>query len=286
MSFKTLTYSPAVQGWPSFYSYDPDWMIGMNNYFYSFKGGNLYRHNSNNARNTFYEQWCLQNIPQLNPFSPTTLKSVINDLPLENKLFKTMDLVGDAPWAATMTTDLQYSGFIDQNWFEKKEATWFAFVRNSGSGALNPMSPPEYPLRSVNGIGNSTSVIFGVGTAQINFSITPLIAIGSIISIGDILYFSVPAIIPGTFDAVGAGTVINVVQNYAAGDNYIIIDTTPTPIPFTPIPSQTEYFLFSKNSVAESHGVLGHYCLFELSNNYATKVELFATESELMKSFP
>ena len=285
MSFKTLTYSPAVQGWPSFYSYNPDWMIGMNNYFYSFKGGNLYRHSSSNLRNTFYKQWCEQNVPALDPFSPTTLKSVINDLPLENKLFKTMDLVGDAPWAATMTTDLQYTGFIDQSWFNKKEATWFAFVRNSGT---TPMSAPEYPLRSVNGIGNSISVTFTATTATINFSINPLIAIGSIISIGDIVYFSVPALPPappGYNDAVAAGTVINVVQDYVAGNNYIVIDTTPSP-PFTPIPTQTEYFLFSKNSVAESHGVLGHYCLFELSNNYNTKVELFATESELMKSFP
>lgn len=273
MSFKTLTYSPAVQGWPSFYSYNPDWMIGMNNYFYSFKGGNLYRHSSSNLRNTFYKQWCEQNVPELDPFSPTTLKSVINDLPLENKLFKTMDLVGDAPWAATMTTDLQYSGFIDQNWFEKKEATWFAFVRNSGT---TPMSAPEYPLRSVNGIGNSTSVTFTATTATINFSITPLIAIGTIISVGDIVYFS--------SSATGAGIVTSVVQDYVAGLNYIVIDTTP--VWTTIIPSQTEYFLFNKNSIAESHGVLGHYCLFELSNNYATKVELFATESELMKSFP
>ena len=273
MSFKTLTYSPAVQGWPSFYSYNPDWMIGMNNYFYSFKGGNLYRHSSNTARNTFYQQWCEQNIPELNPFSPTTLKSVINDLPLENKLFKTMDLVGDSPWSATMTTDLQYTGFIGQSDFEEKEATWFAFVRNSGT---TPMSAPEYPLRSVNGIGNSTSVTFTATTATINFSITPLIAIGTIISVGDIVYFS--------SSATGAGIVTSVVQDYVAGLNYIVIDTTP--VWTTIIPSQTEYFLFNKNSIAESHGVLGHYCLFELSNNYNTKVELFATESELMKSFP
>jgi hypothetical protein len=282
MSFKTLTYSPSVQGWPSFYSYNPDWMIGMNNYFYSFKGGNLYRHSSNNARNTFYEQWWINSGQPTGAFSPTTLKSVINDLPLENKLFKTMDLVGDAPWAATMTTDLQYTGFIDQNWFDKKESTWFAFVRNSGT---TPMSAPEYPLRSVNGIGNSISVTFTLTTAQINFSINPLIAIGSILSIGDILYYSVPSLIPGTFDAVGAGIVTNIVQNYPTGLNYIVIDTTPTWVT-TAIPTQTEYFLFNKNSVAESHGVLGHYCLFELSNNYNTKVELFATESELMKSFP
>ena len=245
----------------------------MNNYFYSFKGGNLYRHSSNVLRNTFYQQWWTQSGQPTLSFSSTTLKSVINDLPLENKLFKTMDLVGDAPWAATMTTDLQYSGFINENWFEEKEATWFAFVRNSGT---TPMSAPEYPLRSVNGIGNSTTVIFGVGIATINFSISPLIAIGTIISIGDIVYFSSAAI--------GAGIVIDVVQDYVAGDNYIVIDTTL--IWTTPIPTQIEYFLFSKNSVAESHGVLGHYCLFELSNKYNTKVELFATESEVMKSFP
>ena len=271
--FKTLTYSPSAQGWPSFYSYNPDWMIGMNNYFYSFKGGNLYRHSVNPLRNTFYTTWCAQNVPPLDPFTPTGLTSVLNDLPLENKLFKTMDLVGDAPWSATLTTDLQYTGYIEQAWFERKEATWFAFVRNDGT---IPMGPQEYPLRSVNGIGNSLSVVIGAGTATINFSINPLIAIGNIISIGDIVYFSAGAI--------GAGIVTSVIQNYPLGDNYIVIDTTP--IWTTPIPTQTEYFLFSKNSVAESHGVLGHYCLFTLSNSFNTKIELFSAESELMKSYP
>jgi len=50
----TLTYDEGVQGFPSFYSYYPDFMIGMNNYFYTFNGGNLYRHNVNESRNNFY----------------------------------------------------------------------------------------------------------------------------------------------------------------------------------------------------------------------------------------
>ena len=29
----TLSYDSGVKGFPSFYSYNPDWMIGMNNYF-------------------------------------------------------------------------------------------------------------------------------------------------------------------------------------------------------------------------------------------------------------
>ena len=51
-------------------------------------------------------------------------------------------------------------------------------------------------------------------------------------------------------------------------------------------PTQTEYILYIKSSVAESHGILGHYAVFSLTNNNTSKVELFAVESEVMKSFP
>jgi hypothetical protein len=122
MADYTLSYSEGVQGWTSFFSFYPDWMIGMNNYFYTFKGGNLYRHNVNNTRNNFYgQQYTSQ------------LVSVFNDFPLENKLFKTLNLEGDDTWSALMETDIQTSGFIQASWFEKKEQSWFAFVRNSGT---------------------------------------------------------------------------------------------------------------------------------------------------------
>ena len=32
----TLTFSESVQGWPSFYSYNPDMILGMNQYLYTF----------------------------------------------------------------------------------------------------------------------------------------------------------------------------------------------------------------------------------------------------------
>ena len=50
----TLTYSESVKGWPSFYSYYPDFILGMNQYLYTFKGGNLYRHNTGTVRNQYY----------------------------------------------------------------------------------------------------------------------------------------------------------------------------------------------------------------------------------------
>lgn len=269
-NFYTLTYSQAVTGWVSFYSYNPDWMIGMNQYFYTFKGGNLYRHSVNSNRNTFYKPWWTLMGDTTGAFTPTSLTSVFNNVPLENKLFKTLNLEGDSVWDASLMTDLQISGFINQTWFEKKEASYFAFVRNNTVGELS--------IRSTNGIGKSYQV--NVAGDTIEFSINPLVDIGSIISIGDYLYFSLPPYT--TIDL--AGSILQINRNYPAGINQLVIDIT---IPGTvPIPVQDAYYLYTKNSVAESHGVLGHYCVFKIDNYSKDKIELFAVESEVMKSYP
>jgi hypothetical protein len=264
----TLTYSETSEGWPSFYSFIPDWMIGMNNYFYTFKGGNLYRHNVNALRNNFYGV-------QYN----SKITSVFNEVPLENKLFKTLALQGDDAWEAIpIETDIQNSGYIQEAWFEKKEQAYFAFIRNDGT---IPAGTDEYALRSLNGVGRSVTVSGPANATEIAFSISPLIAIGSIASVGDYLYYALP---PSYGTPVLCGQVTNIVQNYPAGDNYFIVDTTITGGSVPPI--QTAYFLYIKNSVAESHGVLGHYCVFTLENDNTSKVELFAVQSDVMKSFP
>jgi hypothetical protein len=266
MSIYTLTYSDQVEGWVSFYSYEPDWMIGMNNYFYTFKGGNLYRHNVNPIRNQFYGK-----------DYPSTIKSVFNDVVLENKLFKTLNLEGDDAWAATLYTDIQNSGFIEYDWFEKKEQSYYAFVRNSGS---TPADISEYALRSLNGIGRSIDNGGPANAFFITFSINPLVAIGSIVSIGDLLYYSLPP-----YDApVLCGQITAINQNYPLGINEIVVDIAVVGGSTPPI--SDPYFLFIKNAEAESHGVLGHYCVFELVNYTQSKVELFAAETEVMKSFP
>jgi hypothetical protein len=257
----TLSYSDAVQGWVSYYSYYPDWMIGMNNYFYSFKGGNLYRHNVNANRNTFY-----------GTYTPSSVTTVFNTSVLENKLFKTIILQGDDKWGATMETDLQYSGFVTSSWFEKKEATFFAFVRNNSVG--------ELALRSVNGIGKSYQVTGSGAAVIVKFAISPLIEIGSIISVGDLFYYSVS---PYTTPVL-AGKVTAITVDLPNAVNQVTIDTTISGT--TPIPIQDAFFLYIKSSVAESHGVLGHYCTINLQNTSTYKVELFAVESEVMKSFP
>lgn len=267
MTNRTLTFSDMAEGWVSFYSYYPDWMIGMNNYFYTFKGGDLYRHNVNENRNTFYQPWFNKIGNPAGAFTPTYIQSVFNIAPLENKLFKTIELQGDSKWSVTLQTDIQVSGFIEANWFEKKEAAFFAFVRNNSIGELS--------LRSVNGIGRSNQVVSG---NTVKFPIN--ISIGNIISIGDLLYYSLP---PYTVPVL-AGRVTAITVDLPNGINQLTIN--PNIPGATPIPIQDAFFLYIKNSVAESHGVLGHYCTFNIENTSTSKVELFAVQSDVMKSFP
>ena len=267
----TISYDSLTKGFPSFYSYFPDWMIGMNNYFYTFNGGNLYRHNTNETRNNYYGQ-----------NYPSTLQTVFNDQPLENKLFKTINLEGDDSWGALITSDQQTTGFINQSYFELKEGSYYSFIRNSGS---TPALLDNYALRSVNGLATSSSVTVVGALTTIDFSVT--INIGNIISVGDMVYFGNP-------NPQLAGQVTAINQNLPAGINQLVINNngatfipTVTPTPTTvPLPSQTEYILYIKNSIAESHGILGHYGVITLTNSNTSAIELFALESEVMKSFP
>jgi hypothetical protein len=262
----TLSYSDSVKGWPSFYSYFSDWMIGMNNYFYSLKAGNLYRHNTNSLRNNYYNV-------QYN----STLTSVFNEMPLENKLFKTINLESDATWSITLDSDIQTGASIDSTYFEKKEGAWFAFIRNNGT---QPAGSDEYVMRSASGIGRSSSVATGGTSTTINFSTNPLIEIGSGLSVGDIIYYAPPPY--SAIEMVGKVTSINIdLQNEI---NNIVIDNSISGAVALPI--QDGFIMYIKNQEAESNGVLGHYCEFTITNTDSTPTELFAVESQVMKSYP
>ena len=278
---KTITYSEDSQGFPSFYSYNPDYIIGMNQFLYTFKNGNLYRHNTNNTRNEYYgEQF------------PAQIESVFNDQPLENKIFKTLNLEGDDAWSAKFTSDIQIFGEIDADYFVQKEGAWFAFLRsNSPTGGVGATASipagANLNLRSINGIGQSIDVD---STDPANIVITFNIdkPLGSIYNLGDLVYLK-----DGGNTPVFIGTLVDVVFNTVAFPNLagIVVNSTnagtyPAPQPTAPLPIPGGFFFTLKNPVAESHGILGHYGIFQLEIEANTASELFVVESEVMKSFP
>jgi len=263
----TLSYSESSKGWPSFYSFTPEFMIGMNSFFYTFKGGNLFRHNTGAQRNTYYGQ-----------FSNATITSVFNPEPtLSIKLFKTLSYEAnttvadsnEARWECTrLLTDLTDGnpGSMLDTYFVEKEGEWFSFIRTN-AGTVN------FSQRSANGIGACTGVS-GPNTATI---IEFAGSIGLLLNIGDTVYAT-------TLNAgVATAAPVLVGQVTAKTNTTVTVDTT---VGGGTVPTVGQFILFIKNAVAESHGARGYYLEFKLENDSTDPVELFSVGSSVMKSFP
>ena len=273
----TVTYSEQAKGWPSFYSYLPDYMTGMNGFFYTWNGGNLYRHNTNSLRNNYYDV-------QYN----STITSVFNTQPMTIKLFKTMSYESDDRWECTSLFSDLGTGSMLSTYFQQKEGEWFTFLREN-DGNIN------FKQRSANGIGNAVTVIGPTDAVVVTFSVN----IDSIISVGDRIYWQSTTAPTPTVEFAGVVTnVVNQSTTSVAGvvtPSSITIDTIgpypavnpDTTIPFPGlVPSASDFIFFIKNAVAESHGARGYYLNFTLKNTNTAAVELFAVGGSVMQSFP
>jgi hypothetical protein len=245
----TLTYNKNVEGWTSFFSYHPEMMLGMNGAFYSFKGGELYKHNTNVNRNNFYDVQYSSKVT-----------SVFNKEPLTIKNFKTIATYGNSPWNCTVITDLS-TGEIDSSYFVEKEGNWFAYIRSlSGDDNLR--------LRSAQGVGSVDTVDDpGTATAVLNFTFN----IGTILSIGDLAYRNNA----GSIEFIGPIT--DFTKTSITIDNDVV---------GSEVVNDGDYILYIKNSVAESYGARGYYMQYELENGSQDRVELFSVKSKVFKSYP
>jgi len=246
---KTLTYSNFTQGWTSFYSFIPEKILGMNSYLYTFKGGNLYQHNANIDRNKFY-----------GVDYDSTVTSAFNDSTLDVKNYKTLCLNGNSAWDAVINTNIT-SGFVDKDWFDNKEGLFYSFIRRNGNDLTINM-------RSAQGVGSVLNVNSAVPSAVV---LTFGFAVGSIMSVGDLMYKN----------NTGSPLLLGKITSISGTD--VTIDTT---IPFGSIPSNGNFLLFIKNSIAESYPQLGYYMQFKLTVRKPTRVELFSVQSDLFKSYP
>ena len=278
----TLSYSEDVKGWPSFYSFLPDYMMGMNGFFYSWNGGNLYRHNTNPLRNNYYGV----------QYS-STIQSVFNMEPMTIKLFKTMSYESNDAWNCTgLFTDLSTgsipgSGVPLQTWFVQKEGEWFSFLRENATTT-------NFKDRSSNGIGACTNLTGPVAAVVIEFGLQD---IGSIITVGDRVFSTNPPNAP-----VFVGAVINTVRqsttDIATGvvtPASITVDTVgpypnainPLPYPFPgTVPPVGDFISIIKDAIVGSNGARGYFMNFTLQNDNTSAVELFSVGSSVMKSNP
>ena len=204
MANYTITYSPRLSGWTSYHSYLPEWMVSMNNYLYTFKNGNLYKHNSNTTRNSYY-----------GTLYPSKITTVFNAEPSQTKSFKTIATNSTTAWDTAILSD-QGEGYIDADWYALKEGTWYAYIRR------NEATHSDVAMTSVQGIGNVTTYAAGVLTFGFD--------IGGIISTGDKLYWVNAGVLTliGTITAHTATTVtVSVTGTAPTNNSFILYEKSP-----------------------------------------------------------
>lgn len=222
MTEQTITYSQLVSGWTSFWSYIPDWMIGMNNSFYSWRNGDLYKHNTNEIRNNFYGT----------QYS-SSISTILNQEPTTVKMFKTLELNSTTPWNTTITTDISL-GQMDSSFYRNKEDQWFTYIRRPDDGT--------YDTRALSTSGVGTLASYATLVLTFSFSIDSSISQGDkiyVISGGTlVLLGTIASHTPTTITLVSlvgptpvAGNIIVYVKNSSAESHgargyYMQIDLT------------------------------------------------------------
>lgn len=243
----TITFDEKVKGWTSFHSFFPDFMVGMNNSFYSFKDGELYVHDSNNVtRNNFYGVQ-----------TPSKISLMVNDSPQEVKELQAISLEGNTSWEALIkafvsNVDDTIISTIKEAEFVKKEGIWYAYARrNEGTSIFDSKS--TYGIGVITGIvGNVLTVTGGSSSLTSGDSVikgSNLAIIGSVVS-------------NTTTDATSTITMSSV-AGLIVGD----------------------FIVGKKDSRTEGGNLRGYTMRIDLNITKDTKVELFAVNSEVIKSF-
>lgn len=239
----TLTFSNKSQGWASRWSYRPEWMIGLNSSFYTFKNGNLYQHDINQNHTEFYGN--------IDGFSVTT---ILNESPMEIKMFKTLAIDGSTGLNVEGYTDLDEVAMVKDQ-FQKKEGKFYSYIRR-------PQNDIDFQLVSTQGLGLINSISGTTLTMTSPFTN---------VDQGDLLYknASPSPILVGTIQSISG--------------NQITVSS------FSNTPSVGDYLFMIKQSSVESYGAKGYYLNLKLSldgSEAAANHEVFGIKSSIFKSFP
>lgn len=244
----TLTFDEEVKGWTSFHSFVPEYMVGMNNNFFSFKNGELYIHHSDNVlRNTYYgEQFA------------SKVSLMVNESPSDVKELQAVSIEGNLPWDALISAyvgmvDDAVVSSIDAVEFVRKEGMWYAYARRN-------QDPNHLDSKSTYGIGVINSIDTLSSTIVVN-------GFNSSITTGDLILKS---------DLTPTGNVVT--RSTVQGITRIgITDTTGLAV--------GDFVIGMKDARTEGGNLRGYTIRMDMEITNDNKVELFAVNSEVIKSY-
>lgn len=125
----TVGYDVKAGYWSSFYSYIPEKMGYIKNNFFTFTGGRMYTHDTNEVRNNFYGTQYNSKIAAASTINPSLVKS-----------YESISLEGNSPWSGSFSNTDQLSS-ISVDAFDKRERNYYAHInRDTNNSTSNMLS--------------------------------------------------------------------------------------------------------------------------------------------------
>lgn len=243
----TISFNDDIKGWTSFHSFHPEWMIGIGNEFYSFNNGELFIHHQNDVpRNRFYGVQY-----------PSKVSLMFNNSPSDIKELKAVSLEGSHPWnidiKAFITSQNDFTGSsIDDIEFVNKEGLWYAYARRNEN-------PNQLDSKSAYGVGS----VIVVNPADITVNgFNESLAVGDLIVKSDM-------------------TVIGEIISHRTVNSLSTIELSTT----TGL-NIGDFVIGVKDARIEGGNLRGYTIRFDMEIQKDEKVELFAVNSEINKSYP
>ena len=266
----TLAFDEAVRGWTSEFTFLPDAGLSLNNNFYTFQNGRIWRHNSQTAdRNTFYGVTADTEITFVFNEDPTVVKNYKN-LGFEGtSSVNDPDGTGKLGWSARVKTNLE-NGVVNVQDFITKEGKNFSWIQGEDLGFM-----PDLKSAAVGGIGSPDFVT----TANINQDINLGLESGTLtfskipgaLGVGDIIYSIDGAEAEPQVVGVVTGISNGVISWTKAGT----ADATNQ----NDAPTTAEFYLYAKPNKDKS-GIIGYYSIVTMTNNKSSdSIELYSVNT-------
>ena len=284
---ESISYDEGNQGWCTRLTYAPEAAISLDNNYYSFNNGQIYRHN-NTTRGNFYGT-------QEN----TTVTVIFNDAPSSIKNYKTIFYEGDSDWTVDLETDRQ-TGITNNTLnpdlassnstkFFEREGKYYNFISNDALTWSNALSHSagtqtgnlDTAEFAVQGIGNTSGYSDG-SDATVSFATS----------------LTFPSSMQADTDDSGTGDQFFYV-NSSSGKIYKLgeitgIDQSAGTITVTkqvsdvpavlPQTGGGDFAFFVKDPQANTSGILGYFNKATFTNTGTGKNELFAVGTEVFIS--
>lgn len=283
----TMVWDERVQGFTSFQTYVPESGLSLNNRHFTFKNGVIWEHNIRGVnRSTFYDSR-----------SDSMIQVIFNDEPSIIKNFKTIGYEGSGDWDTVIRTDQEStvideasipvsrtdSGNIGSDEFVSREGKNFGYIRGISQNETNL----SLERISVQGLGIGTRI--GTDNTIIEVPSIPNetaanATVDGIDYLGDSVFF-----FQKTGDDSDGNPVYGTTLNLLGTIDSIDRITNRITYTFNTFqsalqPTTDDFFLFSKDNVAETSGVIGFYGIVEFRSSDVIMAELFSINSEVIQS--